>query len=37
MIPIILTRKEKIALGVMFLPVGIYFVSLYLIARLFNK
>lgn len=37
MIPIILTKKEKLALGLMFLPVGIYFASLYLIARLFNK
>lgn len=37
MIPIILTKKEKLALGLMFLPVGIYFASLYLVARLLNK
>jgi len=37
MIPIILSKKEKFALAAIFLPVGIYFLSLYLIARALNK
>ncbi len=37
MIPIILTKKEKLVLGILLAPVAVYFMGVYLVLRICNK